>query len=374
MTYYRSNEIIGVDSGTGNFSSWDQSIWTSEITFDLAKNLQENIFIDSIKHAIVGYNETTGQFFIIDQFVFPMPTAKINVGGALYQGANIGQTRDLGIPSTDQISQVLTQTIPPAVFEPSVEWKLQHGFKISWRDWIPLNGVPAEFYNAFALNDGFNKKTSNYSESNDFKIFGFLLCRTRVNTPTFTFKNVPEDPGGGTFTQYILQSGESRILDFNKDNNNPQEWGGEIELFIPSNGDLTDDIPTNLDVGIRAKHTNPDIGTSLSSDDMFGELRIEVNGTTDNDDRLSTTGKDWDQVTSKLKPKVGETHVTITETPGEIQLECLVNSANLDPNVLAEYNISSELIEKLSAVPVDGRITEDSQPRITEDGQQRIIE
>lgn len=122
-------------------------------------------------------------FIVIQSFPIPFEkVATLPSGLPIYEGI---ESRDFNLKPTDPFKALSVETIEGAGFN---DVNIFGSLKINWQYWNELNGVPDAFLNRSDAFNGFNQRTSNYSEKPENATAGdefntrlalFVTCQNR---------------------------------------------------------------------------------------------------------------------------------------------------------------------------------------------------
>lgn len=200
-----------------------------------------------------------------------------------------------------------------------------YAFKLRWEDWIPRTGVSGDFFDAMALNNGFNNDWFQYLGTANWQMNYTVYLESTLD---------------GQAVRYV----NSEVLNFKDYNSNiglTKQWN----FYRESDGTLLNagiDIVTGEPLGVLLSNEQVrveviytrGIGTWASLADVYGTLCIEVDqgaGQMEFRQLSSFWGSESD---NPLIPVAGATNAHLTlVAPNQIKIECLV-----EPSLLLEAN------------------------------------
>ena len=204
-------------------------------------------------------------------------------------------------------------------------------FKISWQDWVRLQGVPSDFYNADDSFNGYNKRASNYSQkpvNYEFDIRAVLIAEMQNKENEFSTKYAFEIP----ITVYNY--GEDQYTrDFQ-----PADWSYEIKTFKLDGTDLDGQVLTTEDTLFQTHWINNGRTTQTT---FYFINRIEEAEQPNFDIwELSTIREPLEN--SPLQPLQGEQNLRVSsDGNGGFFVESRVDFTKLSQG--SSYNLSSRI-------------------------------
>lgn len=329
-----SNFLATFNEPNSAFSKTDAKVWNNrllecEFSFDLAKvNTGEFNFLQGLKYTLVGYNGT--DYFELDSFNFPLGFIPVlAVGGCVYQVKNLDTTRFLAVPSSSSLREIQLTMESPATFESTQEVSGKFGFTIPWQQWKNNTDVPMVFYDG-ALPDEFynrNRRTSNYSDINDYEIYVFLTASLNFN---------------GLVTNYIFYSDPFEVFDFEVDGAGAT-WVTDSRTLYNEIGDVITDLSGTSNTRIEFV-ASAETMTGITEQGIMAEIVIEPVNNLGREFRLHSDLV-WSEIGNPLFPESGETGVKIVvDLIGKtVTLSCLINGELLEPST--NYNIYYHIYE-----------------------------
>ena len=204
-------------------------------------------------------------------------------------------------------------------------------FKISWQDWVRLQGVPADFYNADDSFNGYNKRASNYSEkpaNSEFDIRAVLIAEMENKENEFSTKYAFEIP----ITIYNYGEDEyTREGQF-------ADWSYEIKTFKLDGTDLDGQVLTTEDTLFQTHWIN----NGRTTETIFYFINRIEEAEQPNFDiwELSTLREPLEN--SPLQPLQGEQNLRISsDGNGGFFVESRVDFSKLSQG--SSYNLSSRI-------------------------------
>ena len=101
LKIYPYDQRIGIDSGYTDLISWNEDGFTAKLGFGL--DLSKQSFLNSLEVSVVAHNNLTNNFFILDNYVFPVANGVVSNG---IQQFNITDTRGYELQSLSQYNIV----------------------------------------------------------------------------------------------------------------------------------------------------------------------------------------------------------------------------------------------------------------------------
>lgn len=341
-----------VDTGTTKCDAWNEDGICAK--FDFWLDLAKDAYLNSLSFAVIAYNSTTQQYFILDNFAINLNSQVVSGG---VQQININDVRGYRLNASDYFNKVVLTT--GAQVSQKQYYQLIIGAKIPWQDWISNPDADTVFYNSSKPNNNLNLKSSNYSNLSDYDIKIALIANVAGTNPLGISGN----------TNYLMQSPDLLTYDYAL----PTTWAGTIETYDETGSvNLGGVIRTDADTLMRVTWVRNDV--FRPGYNFWAIHRIEEsqeNGT--NIYELSSLVSSISG--NKLKPVSGETLLKVTVTPGSntVVTECLIDHTQLNSSV--NYKLSARIDDGIASGSLpDGKQTEDDFVKITEDGQTKIIE
>ncbi len=322
---YGHDEQIGVDTPSTNKTLWNEDGIVIDYTFDVNLNLEA--VLNSLSFAIVAYNPTTDQFWIINEFPFSPLSAIISSG---VQQINVTTTRGYILLSGDQFDDMTIAVGSQAAGLQDYDGRYSQ--KVPWQQWLQDLNVDTSFYNVAEPHNNFNKKASNYSA-----LFGYEI-RFAV------FANLSgKSPLGVTgVTDYLFLSPEITVFDYEKDGILPPIWSCVIQTLDPvTMTDLGGAIQTGADTLFKVTWTNS-LGPVAAIGNLWGINRIEETlqpGYAIAE--LSSLNLPLPAGQQLLKAKPTFTLLDVTLVAGTIVFECLIDGSLIQQG--KNYNLSSRI-------------------------------
>ena len=336
------NHPIDITSDTGftDMTLWNEDGVDCEIEFYL--DLSKEAFLNNLRFQVIAYNTVTDEYFIIDQYSFPISDAIVSDD---VQQLEVDNTRGYRLKLGDQFNDAFLTT-------GSLVGDLQYytgkiAVKIPWQEWIALLSADSIFYDSSQDQNGLNKKTSNYAGINDYQIkFALFANLDGVN-----------DVGETGSTDYQFISPDLVVYDYDL----PTDWSATIETFHPTTGvNLGGAILSDEDTHFKITWDKAS-GAVPAIVNHWAIHRIEVTGQNGTDIYELSSINDY-PTGNLLKPLSGETHLKMSLSSGDIVTECLIDKNFINPG--DNYNISGRLDdgEGGSPTPADGKLTSGASP------------
>jgi hypothetical protein len=355
LKIYPYDQRIGIDSGYTDLISWNEDGFTAKLGFGL--DLSKQSFLNSLEVSLVAHNNLINDFFILDNFVFPVANGVISNG---IQQFNISDTRSYELQPLSQYNIVSLNT--GSKIGDIQGYELFIGQKITWQEWIKNNDVNTVFYDPAKLNDNLNNKASNYDRLNGYNIK--LAIRYNVTGVN--------DLGIQGITDYVTLSPNLQTWDYNKYTlvGATPEWNGFPTLTRESNGA---NIPSPLSgeltkMQVRWSSTQGSIGNIA---EYYICHRIEV--FRQNGSEIYEIDTIYERPNENpLIPLSGESYLKTYIDGGFVYSECLIDGNFIESG--ESYSLSATLKREGGGVPADAKITEEGETKITETGEIKIVE
>jgi hypothetical protein len=305
-----------------NFSGGDGDLWGCKVCFDMVRTLKP--VINSAKFRIIARSATDS---------FELYVKEINIGQpqlvsldfppvVQYQILNLDYQNNLNLPSTDPLNRVKCDL--NAVTRMPIENQracFEFGFQTPWREWEENLNVNNIFYNTLQPNNNLNNKTSNYSNINNYDVYGVFEVEIGNSQQTNS-------------TLYSIESDVSTVLEFDS-----ATWvTSSIFRYYDESNDLTDNLFESENVKIEIDFVHA-LGL-LPSEDLEGVIWIEQDQNSAPPSYLSTQ-RDWEAQDNKLQSLNTTGLVTILSTNNSVVLSCLTNRNNLTAGI--QYNVYGKL-------------------------------
>jgi hypothetical protein len=341
-----------VDVGATKFDMWNEDGICAK--FDFWIDLAKSAYINSLSFAVIAYNSTTGQYFILDNFALNL-NSQIISGGV--QQININDVRGYRLNAADYFNKVVLTT--GAQVSQKQYYQLIIGAKIPWQSWLSNTGADTVFYDSTKPNNNLNYKSSNYSNLSDYQIKIALIGNIAGVSPLGISGN----------TNYLMQSPDLLTYDYDL----PTTWVGTLQTFDETGTvNLGGAIRTDADTLMRVTWVRNDV--FRIGYNFWAIHRIEESN--ENGVNIYEFSSIITPISGNLmKPVAGETLLKLTVTTGSntVVTECLIDHTQLTTGI--NYKISARLDDGLASGSLpDAKKTEDDFIKITEDGQTKIIE
>lgn len=345
------NGVTSLDNG------WNTDGYVFRYPFIL--NVTKKAFINSLNFMIVAYNDTTNEYFELDNYSFNLSDIVVKND---IQEINIDTTRGYLLRTADLFNKVFVEkgylfnSVPPGTLYQLYD--LYIGQKIKWQDWIKNNGVDSVFYNHSKTNDNLNYKTSNYSNLSSYKIKAVLLANVYGEDATL---------GTSGNTDYIILSPEMIIRDYDL----PTTWVATVETFdVSGTLNLGGLIRTDADTLFRVTWVK---GSAIRDDADFWATHNIQKVNSNGDDIYELSSRVLGYENNILKAVAGETYLkmTINYSTKTVVTECLIDYTKLEKGV--SYNLFARLDDGIGSI-LDYKITEEGETKVTEDDEVKIIE
>ena len=284
-----------------------------------SSDASKNVVINTIRHALIARNLTTGIFFELDNY-------DVDIGATITDGDGVQQFtiqvgRGYDLLADDQFNLVELLTKNKVVDDQFYEGYF--GQKIKWQDWISNGDVDTVFFDSAFPNDNLNFRTSNYSEKNDYEIFLATIVNVSGN-----------DDLGRSVTGDFIQLGNKIIVDDYDDN---PDITGVIETFDPDTGQSLGGavLYNGKDTVVKTTYTR------VASEAVdYAIHRIEPS---------LSLGTGIQELSSKFPfpannimiPIIGQTQLNITDNGLTVITESLISGAKVQEGI--DYKLSSRI-------------------------------
>lgn len=349
LDLYPHDRTIGVDTGFTDLLQWNEDGFTVDGSFTI--DLNKSAFVNNLELAIVAKNVITGEKFDLDSYAFKISDAVVSSG---VQQLLSDTTRGYKLANDDQFNEV--QLTLGANVGGIQTYNFIIGQKTPWQDWLENLNVDTVFFDAGEDEDNFNKKSSNYSDLNDYEI----KVELRANLAGVSTL------GKEANTNYFFQSPNLLINDYEVDGNITPVWSQVIETFNADTlAPLGDAVMSGTDTLMRITWTNS-IGPVTNTNSFFAIHSIEiVEDKGSNIEQLSTLRPFPSNNT--LKPLTGETQLKISAVAGKIITECIIDGTLIDETT--NFSLSGRINDD---IPTNAKIRTDLVPKETTTGQIKI--
>ena len=288
---------------------------------------------DSADDGVTSYDDSEN-FITVQSFDVPFSRVANNAQGlGLYQGQ---QLREFPLKDSDPFKEIKVETIDNGA---ATEIRVFAPLKINWQHWNKLNGVPDVFFNENDTFNGFNERTSNYSDKpvgDEFntKLVLFVECQNKNSDGTTTTAlelpiivyNYGEDQytRQALFPDYIIGVTTQKLT-------------GE-----DTNGRLSSTEPTKI------IFTFDNQGRQGIEEDYYFFTKVEPTLQTGFDIHEISTLQDPQQ-SNPLEPVDGETRLKVTNDGSDnFTTECIFNPAKL---ASGNFTLSSRIGRSEDAEP-----------------------
>ena len=282
-------------------------------------NVPSTKFINSIDFGYEVFNTVTGSAYELEKVskntsVFPFDSAGV-------QQISIDEIRGFKLNAGNNKNFVKIKRDSVNDNDLGKAYKCFFATKIRWEDWISRTNVPVEFFNADALNNGYNNNWLEYlRKSADYKIRYFVKIDVTENGQRKVHKNTFDLTFNGYDENLNIQKEHKFVRD---SDNTLLNIGLDSETGKPF-GVILSNEPTRVEIIYTNLAGNFDFGktycvTSLEVDKGAGEFEYR---------QLSSV---WDSENDNpLFPVNGETNLKMELiSANTIKTTCLI-----DPNLL----------------------------------------
>lgn len=312
---FTHDKEYGIDSGEASIRAWNED--EVLLDFELKLDKDKEALFDRLEFILVADNGS--EFFPLDTVSFDLSTSIIanNI-----QQVNIDRNRGFEIPEDSPFNFVkMDYTSTSSNFD---IYNGAIGFKIKWQEWVRNNSVDPDFYDNTKPNNNFNFKSSNYA----LGLNGYVI-RIISNVHTTGI----DDLGRGGVGLTVERSGEIEVRDYDVTDDGVVT-SGIITFHDPDTLIETGVVLSNKDTLFRSTWNT----SNLDETTYYGIHRIQESNSPSNDIvRLSSLDYK-NRLGDILKPKDGETGVTIVNDGVNIITECLIDYTKINPITNYDYS------------------------------------
>lgn len=334
-------------SGAATAIAFPEDLWLANTRFTI--NPTDGITFKSIKPTIELYNTVTGEYIEVDSVNINLQNQPVD-GMGVQQINYLGSRGFLTIGAHDKnfmnVIRVPLDDVPP-----NYAYWMQFGFRIRYEDWIENGLVPADFYDANELNNGFNNYWTWLQQNNWVIRYTVYSTVDRVGTQSVFANSFPIE-----LNDYF------EILDITPEcRHYNNDTGASLYQGIDAEGEDCNAILNNALTLVEQDYVL-NTGTFPTSG-IYAETNLEVfqGGGYKSIRTLSTEYEG--ETTNPLKP-TGNNGVfleLILVAPDRLRARCLI-----DPSLLTgastDYKISGRIGcktgNKLPSLPPEGLYNE----------------
>ena len=279
---------------------------------------------ESLIYRVVASNSTTGQEYDLDRIEFDLsqfPT----VGGA--KQISISQNRGFQVPNADDYTITIERNA-------SLDAGGNYGYTavipllVRYEDWLDRLGVPSDFYDNTALNNGFNNEWYHYLNTTGWEIKVVLNTDVIVGTRTDRY----QDFKTLSFNDYDSNTIISSAFAYYRNSDN--------QLLTAGGGD---GVILDEDVRVECTFTRS-TGTWSAGDltGLYSWVRIEVDAGGGHLTQNEINTEETPLFTSALQPVAGQTELKMELVNStQIKVSCLVKPNKLE--LSSRYKLSARL-------------------------------
>jgi hypothetical protein len=312
----------GVSVGNTSLKVFNESGILVNVDFDLNFDLDpaiENPAIESVEIGIGARNSDSKDFFKIESEVLPADFTEVSGR----QKVLLEDTRGYNLAEGDQFNLKVFKDVNSTLTEEF--YTIQYGIKINWQSWIQLLAANEIFYDTSKSFNGFNKKSSNYSNVNNYDIVTFVIV------------NVFKD---GVTTPYRCFSNPIQVADYEEEHDGQDNWlSCEVSTESLTGEDFNASLVNTEQLIIKWEYT-PNPPFSPSADDYYAIIRVE---------ETNQGGDDIDE-SSSIRATPTENRIlltTLSNNGSNLVAQCFTNPAYLNNS---NYSISCEIDRKIDEV------------------------
>lgn len=316
-------DVLDFNAGYGDYKGWVNDSLSCKARVRL--NIDEAATIVSLNVSISAFNDSTGDRFDLNTYSFDMSQSVVSGG---IQQINIDANRgfellDTGTPEQFNKAELGNAGAGIVGLINTEDYDLRLGLKINFEDQILQPDADTIFYDNTQLNDGLNKRLSNYM-SNGYK-------------PKLIFDlDIELD---GITTTYTYKAPDWEIYFFEEDGNVPPDWAVETKLY-DTLGNEVEEVLLNENTKVVSTFT-PDSGATnfTGKEWAWFHLYIEDQGTIFNTDEYFNL---FANLPGAFIPIPGETNIKITDFGTHLTTEISIDFTQLGGSP-AIYCIESRL-------------------------------
>lgn len=314
------------NSDCGNFKIEDDLLSKTQFKVDISKDIPRKI-----EFVIETEKTSSGEKYELQRYAVDLTGYPNDINGIPQW--DYDQIRGFKLEQGNNKNWVKIKRDPANDDGNNKAYIAYYGFKIRWEDWILRTGVPNDFFNNLAENNGFNNDWYQYLGVGDWDFQFTVYTYSKLNGKDVKYENKKK----------------LTFKDYDQNENIETEW----KIIRESDGTnlpITTDQATGKPIGVLLADEQVRlqcIYTKLQGNFMpilnyYGTLCIEVDkgaGQFELRQLSSIWGREND---NPLIPIPGETNTKISLiNPTKIMLECLV-----EPSLLKDalrYKLSSRL-------------------------------
>lgn len=326
ISFYRNQNEFNplVESGFTDLKIWNETAFMCD--FKLELNTDKNPVFSLLSAVLCAYNESTGDLFDIEEYGFNLNSVDVNG----VEQINIQDTRSYNLIDESPFNFVNFKNDGSGMS--SEFYRGQIGVKTNWQSWIENEKVNNIFYNTSEDFNGKNKKTSNYSLKEGYKIR--FMIRVVLSVDDLN-------------TTYNLSSPDFDVQDYEIEHDNKTNW-------ISTSIDTFNSDSANVEGYILSNENTLIVCTAVPSSpiadiaEYWGVIRVEEerqNGF--GIDELDTINDYPDN--NRLIPLQGETRAKLSIESGNLKLKGMFDVSKFKQN--ANYSLSFEIDRKEQVVP-----------------------
>jgi len=341
--YYRQDMEFGVDAPYSDYKGWVEDMVLQESVFSLDTAL--NAKIRDLTFRLVAFNTITESHFDIYSQTFNLQNEVQALGVQ-----QISQDFDLNynLPTNDRFRRM--QLFNDGTSGTKQLYKWVYPFRLSYADYLSLQGVDGVFFNAAEPNDGLNENISDYSGIKDYVIKVFIDA------------NVSNDDFVST-TLYRERLPDIEVFDYNGTGETIYD-SATIELQTLSGIPYPDQkINRSQDTLVKGTciFTTP-ISPSVIAN---GVLRLEVTNNGGNSKISETDSLIVPSEGNLIQPLITETKLKVTNNGTDLEFEGVITEEVAAALPDSNYTISVRPFIAFGAL-ADGKLMEDGIGKLTE--------
>ena len=309
-------------------------------------DLSKQAYINSIDVQLLAYKDSSN-YFVLDTYFVPCNYTLVSGGIQQLEGnknTNNGFIRTWGSEFSFASIETKNRVLDNQYYE------IICPVKITWQDWIKENDADTIFYDKSKLNNGLNKKASNYT-TNGYSIrIGIKVNMSGIDVL-----------GNSGFTDYMILTPILDVKDYQQNSDISCEFTTYDQDTLV---DLKGLVLTNKNTIVKSVWSK--VGGFSDVNDYWGEHRIQEQNQIGNVLKVSNS----EVLVSDTLFKFGLLDKQLVS--GNIECTSIIDYTKLQNGI--NYSLSARLEGLTSDVPPNAKMTEEDEYKITEDGEYKIME
>jgi hypothetical protein len=312
----------GLTTGFSSLESWveDGILLDGKYRINTGTEL---VSVSQIDIEVIAKNSVTDELFIVSTNSVPISTQAIKTEGGTdkVQVSNIVSSRNFLLQDSDQFKLLEFGTGAWAL---NVQhYNYQIGLKIQWQDWQALLDADAVFYDNTKPNNNLNKKTSNYSQLNNYEI--------KIRGAFHVVK-------GGITTIYYVTSPEFKIFDYEF---SPDSYVASYEFKDENGQGLSTNLTGEGDTTCIITFDDGNTKTTVNNFEAITRLQSKNQGSDNSIHEISSLRG---VISGDVLKPISGLNLEKSIVAGNYTTKCLIDGNLL---TLSDYTISAVLAEKI---------------------------